>query len=439
MMLLDRFHNKFHHHPRHSGRTTNDTGSSEASPLPPPSSSISSIQKTDLDKTPTKAAHFKIGTSQKINDGFVQQTEPELQQNNSDKQNNFNPLPTPISTQSQLLNSQYNNDNLNNTNMAFDFESGNVMNMDPRINTPIMTPITYGSNSNNYFNNPSGSFVPPYLNNNINNNNLNRTRQNSSVSLASSISDYPMNSLRQQVATNNNNAFSDSFIQLLMEIYQYVCSDPTTTPFDSLNPPSGILNKVAKISIEQAELKNIEIGQERNSWLITLVRYRLLQEVRKDGYLSRNASLSSLPPPPQFAELMNLSNSNYNNNKDSNDLITNNTATNVFPLRRPNLISRPNTPQLLIPLEKSYSNTSGFHNDFTTNNTLSMGLNSLNLNQNFLARQCSRTSSPLPLPLSNNNNINNSFANNNSNSGMNLNLSSNNNGASSNSNSMFKR
>ena len=208
--------------------------------------------------------------------------------------------------------------------------------LDPRMQTPVHTPVNnilgYGSNllSNNMANNNGNdnynptSFLPPYLT---------RSRADSNTSLASSVSEFsgvlPQNnssSLRQQLFYQGNmnmneqgltESFTPQFVKLIMEIYQLVCSDPTITPFDDNNPPSGILSRVAKISIEQAEVRNIEIGYKRSRYLLTLIRKRLLQEIRKNGYLSRNASLSELPPPIQFP-IMTSSNSN---NKNS-DFIT---------------------------------------------------------------------------------------------------------------------
>ncbi|EJS41298.1 YPL014W [Saccharomyces arboricola H-6] len=165
--------------------------------------------------------------------------------------------------------------------------------------TPVMTPIN--NSSSNQTKNSENSYFPPYLN-------INRTRQNSASSLASSVSDFPQ-SFKQHAIYNSNPqvaSFTPQFVGLLLEVYQNTCGDPTITPFDTTNPPSGILNRVAKVAIHQSELQQLDIGCDRNSWLLTLVRHRLLQEVRKDGYLSRNTSLTSLPPPPppQFSEML---------------------------------------------------------------------------------------------------------------------------------------
>ena len=337
--------------------------------------------------------------------------------------------PQPRTKSQSLLQSpeyNYSSTEPNPETNSFSFEYNST---DPRMRTPVMTPvgtaIPYSQQQQ------QSTFLPPYI--------ANRARQNSNVSLASSISEYP-NSLRQQVATTtaiNNATFTEPFMALLLEVYQSICSDPTMTPFDSFNPPSGILNKVAKISIEQAEFKNLDIGHEKNSWLLTTVRHRLLQEVRKEGYLSRNASLSSLQPPI------------FNNNEflsldlQQQDTSISSTSTNFMSLKRIGSnnnnntgtgtgLSRPNTPQLLmayqqqlqqipLTLERTRSNNSrDFNNNLINlpepNFGISLGINSLSLNQNFVARQCnnnsnSRISSPLP----SNNNTSTNYNNNNNN------------------------
>lgn len=190
------------------------------------------------------------------------------------------------------------------------------------LHTPVMTPVNgliTNNNVNGALNFKGKSLVtphlPPYLISS-------RTRQNSNSSLASSVSDFPLStgfSLRQQALSNtplngSGGQFSQQFISLLMEAYQVISMDPTVTPFDVMNPPSAILNRVAKLAIDTAAERAIDIGFERNNWLLTLVRQRLLQEVRKDGYLSRNASLASLPPAPMFEMMNQNSNSTSNSN-----------------------------------------------------------------------------------------------------------------------------
>ncbi|QLQ79244.1 hypothetical protein HG537_0B05910 [Torulaspora globosa] len=184
-----------------------------------------------------------------------------------------------------------------------DQEFDEMMYVDPGVHTPVSTtPLNRQEGL-------EGSFQP-YL--------QMQERQRSVSSLASSVSDF-QGGLRQQAfatAAGGAGSFTPQFISLLMQVYQDLSSDPTVTPFDSTNPPSAILNKAAKIAIEQCRIQDVEIGYERNSWLLTLVRHRLLEEVRKEGFYSRNNSnLSLAPPPPQFVELMY--NSSFQNSKPS--------------------------------------------------------------------------------------------------------------------------
>ncbi|AET41151.1 Cip1p Ecym_7316 [Eremothecium cymbalariae DBVPG len=124
-------------------------------------------------------------------------------------------------------------------------------------------------------------------------------RCNDSVtSLASSVSDF---SDCTPLSPQPN--FTPDFVRLLLNTYYLACSDSTGTPFDHNNPPSGILNKVAKLAVEISDRDGLEIGCGRDKWLLTAIRKRILQEVRKEAYLSRNSSLMSLPSTPyQFDE-----------------------------------------------------------------------------------------------------------------------------------------
>lgn len=152
-----------------------------------------------------------------------------------------------------------------------------------RVCTPVMTPVNQSGPAQFY-----------------------SKRHDSMSSLASSVSEFGYANMRPQSAASNcgggafNASFTPRFVSLLSEVYVQVCSDPTITPFDSNNPPSGILHRVSKIAVEKADAEHIDIGIERNSWLLTLVRQRLLMEARKESYLSRNSSIISLPPVPQF-------------------------------------------------------------------------------------------------------------------------------------------
>ncbi|SCU81176.1 LANO_0B02212g1_1 [Lachancea nothofagi CBS 11611] len=148
------------------------------------------------------------------------------------------------------------------------------------VSTPVSTPSTQP--------------IMPYMY-------MNQKRQDSVASFASTISDMSYS----QPGPNKNNAssvssFSTQFVRLLMDVYQDICSDPTATPFDTTNPPPGILNRAAKVAIARAEEKSVDYGRERSALLIASVRKRLQQEVRLDGYLSRNSSMVSLPAMPLF-------------------------------------------------------------------------------------------------------------------------------------------
>ncbi|SJM86005.1 uncharacterized protein ZBIST_2593 [Zygosaccharomyces bailii] len=172
-----------------------------------------------------------------------------------------------------------------------------VISMDLFVRTPISTPMDVAGDGESGTG-MAGPPFPPYL--------RTRARQNTASSLSSSISDFHGGSLWGPVMAPNpvsgSGNFTPQFLQLMMEVYTNVCSDPTVTPFDTVNPPSGIVNRVAKIAVEDSKTKDVEIGYERNSWLLTLVRHRLLEEVRRDSYLSRSGSAISIPPPPQLLE-----------------------------------------------------------------------------------------------------------------------------------------
>ncbi|CEP63561.1 Cip1p LALA0_S08e05402g [Lachancea lanzarotensis] len=135
---------------------------------------------------------------------------------------------------------------------------------------------------------PSAQPIMPYMY-------MSQKRQDSVASFASSISDLP-GSVRPSVSTS----FSPQFVRLLMDVYQDICSDPTATPFDINNPPPGILNRAAKLAVSRAEENGVDYGREKNAILISAIKQRLQQEVRQDGYLSRNSSMVSLPPMPVF-------------------------------------------------------------------------------------------------------------------------------------------
>lgn len=263
--------------------------------------------------------------------------------------------------------------------------------LDPRMNISMVTPVE----------------VPfqPYVD-------FNRNRQNSNSSLASSVSDFQGSG---RVSSNiNYNSFSPLFIMVLMEMYQLACLDPTVTPFDSGCPPAGIISKVAKVAVEQADERNIDIGYERSSYLLTLVRHRLLQEVRKE-YSNSNSgrdspSLLSIAPPPQhFAALL----SNQNNLLGINDRISESPAFrpcsytpppqskyNGVPPRRPRSSASTNSYVLTPPSSESAGLAPPMGSSLSAPNigtTPELGGNGgvFNILHPLLPRHISRTSSPL--------------------------------------------
>ncbi|QLL31730.1 hypothetical protein HG536_0B05960 [Torulaspora globosa] len=273
-------------------------------------------------------------------------------------------------------------------------ESEEMMYVDPGVHTPVSTtPLNRQEDVEGL----GGSF-PPYL--------QMQGRQRSVSSLASSVSDFHGGLRHQAFATaaaGGAGSFTPQFLSLLLQVYQDLSSDPTVTPFDKTNPPSAILNKAAKIAIEQCRTQGVEIGYERNSWLLTLVRHRLLEEVRMEGFYSRNNSnLSLAPPPPQFVELMY--NSSFQNSKPSTpDCAGKPTAQDYFGnvlsanAGRTGLMrSRSNSSQILLARTRSNSNGLFALTPASSECCLAPGFNgaapSVNTNHGaFLSRQRSNT------------------------------------------------
>ncbi|KAG0655093.1 hypothetical protein C6P44_000562 [Monosporozyma unispora] len=288
-------------------------------------------------------------------------------------------------------NSTNNNSNSNNNNNDIPMmdpiilpESSSASDetfVDPRLQYNMVTPI----NSNNIYSASNGNVAP--------NNNLYNLQQpqfnygkfnGSTTSLASSLnSEYTL------PQTNSlSNSLTKQFISLLMEIYQLLSSDPTVTPFDTTNPPSGILNRVGKLAIEKANSNNLDILNNGNammmnsSTLLALIRHHLLTEIRKDGYLSRNVSLSSLPQQSIF-----------------NNIPTQQQQQQFSLQQQQPMLKRTNT---MDRVQNNITNITGGNVDNT--NGLGIGLgSSINLNVHpglsninpLLSRSLSRTSSPL--------------------------------------------
>lgn len=242
--------------------------------------------------------------------------------------------------------------------------------VDPRLQYNMVTPINSNTNifaSNNTLQQPQfnyGKFA------------------GSTTSLASSVnSDY---TLPINTPNINSNKLTKQFVSLLMEIYQLLSSDPTITPFDTTNPPSGILNRVGKLAIENANSTNLDILSTgniimiNNNTLLALIRHHLLTEIRKDGYLSRNVSLASLPQSSIFTNIPT-------------------TSTNIT---QP-ILKRTNT---MDNVQNNITNITGGTNNIDNPIALGTGLgSSINLNIHpaisninpLLTRSTSRTSSPL--------------------------------------------
>lgn len=283
-------------------------------------------------------------------------------------------------------------------------ETGDMVYEDLDVQTPIATTPVRNGGRQDMVEGLTGPF-PPYL--------QTQGRQNSVSSLASSISDFH-GGLRQQAFANatvgGSGTFTPQFMALLMEVYQTVCCDPTVTPFDTTNPPSAILNKTAKIALAQCKTRDIEIGYERNSWLLTLVRHRLLEEARKEGYLSRsNSNVSLPPPPPQFMEMM-YSTSFQSSKPSTPDVAMKNAGSqdyfgNILTVNAANrsglMRSRSNSSQVLLARTRSNSNGLFALTPTSSETGLAPGFNgpglTLNTNHtNLISRQRSNTATGSP-------------------------------------------
>lgn len=252
--------------------------------------------------------------------------------------------------------------------------NNNMVWIDPRVSTPLDTPAPTPTNNNNNINNNINKFFSAPFHHNT-------TRNNSNTSLASSInSDFGYSNSNNVNLFNSSDNFTPAFMKLLLSTYQDVSTDPRITPFDTTNPPSGILNKVSKLAIETALQKNIDIGYEFSHHLVTMVRHCLLLEVRKDGYLSRNTSTDFFnstiaPTMPSNNNIINsnintptcnTTNTNILQPKYFNDLIYNNITNN----NNNNIMGMPNgTGVGLLPVQELNTNS---NNNNSNNNTSTM-------------------------------------------------------------------
>ncbi|CCE62722.1 hypothetical protein TPHA_0D00790 [Tetrapisispora phaffii CBS 4417] len=210
--------------------------------------------------------------------------------------------------------------------------------------TGIKTPLNFFKQPNfsiNHFNENNSSSITPCstpLNSTTTTTNFYKSNQNqnSNMSLASTVSDYPnyngkQDKTKQQFIINSSKYFNIEFTKLLLEIYSDFASDPLVTPFDYSNPPSGVLNRVAKISVEESKKKNIEIGVDTNNWLLTLIRFKLQQEIKNEFANSRANSVTSVSSsiPTNLQTNFNDLISNYANNINNTNSTCNNNINNT--------------------------------------------------------------------------------------------------------------
>lgn len=297
---------------------------------------------------------------------------------------------------------------------------------DPRLGLSLCTPVNHSTT------NMFQQAVPQQTQNPHLSIYMNRNNTGSVSSLSSTISDnnnynYSFsNNYTNKSFENNYSNFSSEFIDLIMSVYQNISCDPTVTPFDTLNPPTGILNRVAILSIEKASLLQIETGSKlflQSNAMVVQIRHVLNQELKRDGYMSRNGSQSSLllPLPPQFTELLN---STHNDESDPVD-------PNFFKSSGDAIAISSTLLQPLPSLKTNRSNGNNGNNGYilTPNSSLAnlSNGNTTQLLQNphlhtLLPRQTFRTASPLSTTSfshnsdnSSKNNYNNNNSNNNGN------------------------
>ncbi|KAH3680781.1 hypothetical protein WICMUC_000132 [Wickerhamomyces mucosus] len=187
-----------------------------------------------------------------------------------------------------------------NTNMSQSSAEDDFQMMDSL--TPVSTPT---EQINNWFNNEPPK--PRY------------GRTESVSSIASSISNFPTSNEINLSQFAKNYTLTPNFEQLLIDTYQNYQLNPTITPFSSLSPPSGIVNRVSKDALSKAMELNMDIGIDINNYSLTIIRQKLIQlcGANNEGERSRNSSVSSSTNIP----MMNLSNK-FNNLPQSNSTST---------------------------------------------------------------------------------------------------------------------
>ena len=286
------------------------------------------------------SSHFAGMGRKKNNSGIDSDSQNVPQNNNNFPAHSVMQAPIPVQPEKALkLNTQFEYAGSRNPGAINDgSDMDMVMDMDTSMDMPISmdidshvgTPLNFIKPPNISFQQlrSSNGLQTPIENkfgegvNKLSDMYMNAQGRKSNISLASSVSDLPNMSgstkqQQQNFIITNANFFTRQFVNLILEIYQMVTSDPSSTPFDISNPPSGILNKVAKLSIDEAARRNIEIGVDKNNWLLTLIRYRLQHEIKNEYSISRTSSITSLPMPHNFNELLNLQIQNSSNNTNA--------------------------------------------------------------------------------------------------------------------------
>ncbi|SMN19109.1 similar to Saccharomyces cerevisiae YPL014W Putative protein of unknown function [Maudiozyma saulgeensis] len=297
---------------------------------------------------------------------------------------------------------------------------------DPRLGLSLCTPVNHSTTNMYQQPLPQQPHVSIYMN---------RTHNGSVSSLTSSIGDtytYSNNFTTTNANSTTNDIsnyaiLSNKFTDLIMDVYLNVSSDPTITPFDPTSPPVGILNRVALLSIERAINQQCETGTRiplQSNAMVVTIRHTLNQEIRREGYMSRNGSQSSLiPPPPQFTELLN-STHNISDPLDpnffkisgdplhiGNNLLQPQPTLKFYNNNCRNKNKNNNTNMYVLTPNNSMNNLMANNSDGTVGNNLqSLQHHSL------LPRQSFRTASPLSTTSFSNNS--NSLLNSNSNSGI---------------------
>lgn len=117
-------------------------------------------------------------------------------------------------------------------------------------------------------------------------------------SIASSVSNFSTNHDLNLTSFANHYKLTESFDNLLYDTYQKYQDNPTITPFNELNPPSGVINNVTKEALRIAMEKGIDVGIEINNYALTIIRQKLIQLCKTNT--SRTNSVTSLTNFPSL-------------------------------------------------------------------------------------------------------------------------------------------